>query len=184
VTDAFDLPPHIRQILLDAAKALAPLSTEPPPPAIVEALRIFQERLEGVRAAIDQMAASNSVAGVLARQQAAMAQIAASFATTHQVPVPTAEELAEADKRLRTQVLPETSEEELEKAVAGIADDPEKVKLAAFLTNLVEQATGVPGSAPWVVFLLVFCIAVKVDPDVVGALAFAYVIMQDVRRDK
>jgi hypothetical protein len=100
---------------------------------------------------------------------------------------PTAAELAAADKTLRTRVLPETSDEELAEAVAGIASDPEKVELAALLTKAVEQATGVPGSTPWVVFLLVFCWALKADPNAVGALGLAFAVMammQDKKKGK
>jgi hypothetical protein len=91
--------------------------------------------------------------------------------------LPTAAELAEADETLRTRVVPETSEQELQEAITGIADDPEKIKQAAFLTGLIEKATGIPGSAPWVVFVVVFCMALKADPDVVNAIALALAVL-------
>jgi hypothetical protein len=91
----------------------------------------------------------------------------------------TAEDLARADEALRTRILPETSEEELEDAVSEVTRDPEKVETAAYLADLVRRATGLP--APWAAFVFVFCVAVAMNPDVVGALALAYAVMQDFR---
>jgi hypothetical protein len=180
--DEFDVPPPIRQFVQDFAKVLASLPIEPPPPGIVEALRIFQGRLEGVRAAMDQMAAFNSVAGIQARQQAAVAQMALSFAATHQVPVPTAGELAETDEALRTRILPETSQEELQEAASEVIRDPEKLELIALLKWAIDQATGVPGSSLWVVFVFAFYVCVKMhaDPVTSAGTALALVaLMQD-----
>ena len=78
-------------------------------------------------------------------------------------------------------MVPETSEEELEKAVSAIPADLEQVELAAFLLRLIDQATGVQGSAPWVVFVVVFWMAMKMNPDMVGALALAYAVALGVK---
>ena len=177
MTDAFDLPPGMRRFIQDTARAMAALPPFPPiPPEVVRALQALQPHMASVRAAVDQMAAFNSTAGIDARQRAAFAEMAASFTATHQLPVPTADDLVETDEALRTRVVPETSEEELEKAVSEIPADPKKVELAALLTRLIDQATGVRGSTPWVVFVVAFWVAMTMNPDVVGALALAYAV--------
>jgi len=43
-------------------------------------------------------------------------------------------------------VLPETTEEELQEAVYGIPADPEKAKLAAFLTGVLQRVQAVSTS--------------------------------------
>jgi len=171
------LPPEVLRSIQETARALAVLQNVPPPKEVARLAAALRPTVAALMT-IRQMAVSSSVAGIQLRQQAAYAEMVAAFAATHQVPVPTAEELAETDAALRTQVLPETSEEELAEAVTGIADDPEKVKLAAFLSEVIDQLTGIPGSAPWVKFVVVFWLAMKLNPDVVGALALAYALVQ------
>jgi hypothetical protein len=151
------------------AELLASLPrTEPPPLLITQTARSVRPYLVGMAAAM------KSADMIYTRDFPD--RFAWLAVQVKRPPVPTAEELAEADKALRTQVLPETSEEELQEAVTGIANDPEKARLAASWADLIEKATGVPGSAPWVVFLLVFCWALKADPDVVNALALALAV--------
>jgi hypothetical protein len=113
-----------------------------------------------------------------------MDDIQAMLSDTSVWRVPTAVELAEADQALRTQVLPQTTGDELQEAVSRIPADPTKLELAAVLTRLAEQATGVPGSAPWVVFLVVFCVALRTDPDVVGAVAVALAVLALMQNSK
>jgi hypothetical protein len=100
---------------------------------------------------------------------------------------PTAANLAEADSTLRFQVLPETTEEELQQAVSEIPADPEKLKLVAFLSKAIDEATGVQGSSPWVVFVLAFYICLKINPDPVTSLGTAIavaVLMQSAKPGK
>jgi hypothetical protein len=151
------------------AELLASVQGMEPPP------RLIFEAAQSVRPYIDNITAAMKNADLIHT-----ADLGDRFAwlavEVKDYPGPTAAELAGANKTLRTEVLPETSGAELEKAVSGIANDPKKVELAAFLTKLVESATGIPGSAPWVVFLIVFCVALKTDPDVVGAVALALAV--------
>jgi hypothetical protein len=176
------IPEWVQRYIAETARlAQSVPHVEPLPAEVIRTVQALRPYIDNVVAAMDQLAVFNSVTGIQARQQAAMAAIVESFGTTHRLPVPTARELAEAEAELRARVVPETSEEELQKAVAEIPADPEKVKLAAFLAEVIRKATGLP--APWVVFVVVFCLAVKMNPDEVGALALAYAVMQDVRRD-
>jgi hypothetical protein len=90
---------------------------------------------------------------------------------------PTAADLAEADQTLRTQVLPETSPEELQEAASEVIRDPEKLKLIASLREAIDQATGVPGSSPWVVFVVAFCVCLKINPDPVTSAGTALALV-------
>jgi hypothetical protein len=106
-----------------------------------------------------------------------MDRIRAGWAATIQVPVPTAEELAKADQTLRTQVLPETPPEELAEAASKVIRDQEKLELVALLKWAIDQATGVEGSSPWVVFVLAFCVCLKINPDPVTSAGTALALV-------
>lgn len=96
------------------------------------------------------------------------------------LPVPTREELSETETALREHVLPETSEQELQEAVDEIPADPEKLRLAAFLADLLKRAASTTPT-PWAVFVVAFWLALKMNPDVVGALALAFAVMPIVK---
>jgi hypothetical protein len=100
---------------------------------------------------------------------------------TDQLPVPTPEELSEADAELRARVLPGTTEQELQQAFEKIPADPEKRRLIASLNDLLNH---VPAFTPsWLVFVLVFWVAMKMNPDEVGALALAYAVAYNAKTD-
>lgn len=92
------------------------------------------------------------------------------------LPVPTTEELSETSVALREHVLPKTSQKELREAVDAIPADPEKVKLAAFLTGALKEAIST-SPTPWAVFVVVFWVAMQINPVAVGALALAFAVM-------
>jgi hypothetical protein len=98
----------------------------------------------------------------------------------HRLPVPSPEELSETEADLRDRVLPETSGQEVQKAVDEIPADLEKVKLAAFLTDTLKRATSI-SPTPWAVFVATFWLALKMNQDVVGALALAFAVMATVK---
>jgi hypothetical protein len=182
MSDEETYSPAVRQFIENASKLLDSMPrAEPLPPEVAEAARALDPYTEVVQAAMkplmDYLADTSRIDAIGARYEAVFAEMLAALP----LPVPTPQELAEADQALRTRVVPETSEEELQEAVTRIPADSEKVKLAAFLSDVLRNATGLP--APWAAFVLVFCIALTMNPDVVAALAFAYVVMQDVRRD-
>jgi hypothetical protein len=77
-------------------------------------------------------------------------------------------------------VLPETPERELQQAVADVPADPEKLKLAAFLTDVLQRALSV-SPTPWVVFVLVYWAAVRMNAPEVAAAGLAFFVMQDYR---
>jgi hypothetical protein len=106
----------------------------------------------------------------------------ANFADAPRFPVPTPQELSEADAELRARVLPEVPEEALQQAVEKISADPERLKLAAFLADALQRAASI-SPTPWLVFVLVFWVAMKMNPDEVGALALAYAVMGSVKPD-
>lgn len=171
---------HLQQFIAKTAPFLSQFET--PPTGFTELAQSLQPHLDSVKATLDQLAAQNSPAGILARQQDTLARIAASFGSNlHPLPVPTPQELSDAEADLRARVLPEAPEEELQQAVEKIPADPEKLKLAAFLTDLLQRAASI--STPWAVFVLVFWVAMKVNPNEVGALALAYAVMCNVKLD-
>jgi hypothetical protein len=133
---------------------------------LAEALLPFLESVPAPRVQLDPAVGSGAFL------------IAATEWVAASLPVPTNQELSEADAELRARVLPETSEQELVQAVEEIPADPEQLKLAAFLTDLLQRVPPVP--APWIVFVLVFWVAMKMNPNVVGALALAYAVAYNV----
>jgi hypothetical protein len=88
-------------------------------------------------------------------------------------PVPTAKELAETDKTLRTKVLQETTEQELEEAAREVTRDPVKLMRANYLAGMIKRATGLSSFTPWVAFVFIFWICMTLNPAVVGALGTA-----------
>jgi hypothetical protein len=146
---------------------------DPPPPEVIAAERTLQPYTGHLVLAIDQYAAVTVPDGQT--RLAAMWAVAQKRLEARPYPaVPTAEELASIERNLRTRVLPETPGEELAEAVAAIPADPEKVKTAAWLAELVRQTTGLP--APWAAFVFSFGVALALNPDVTGALALAFAV--------
>ena len=172
-------PPSVLVFIQDTRKVLDSLpDIEAPPLLVTQTARALQPFIASMLAATYESAAPNREARYL---DTLYARWQAPATPTHQSRVPTAGELVETDQALRTKVLPKTSEAELQEAVSGLQADPEKLRLAAFLAEVIRKATGLP--APWVVFVFVFCVAVNMNPDVVSALALAYAVMQDTRGD-
>jgi hypothetical protein len=91
-----------------------------------------------IQQTLRQMAELNSAAGILARQQGTMATIAASF---QPLPVPTTQELHEAEVALRTS-LPQAPEQiqEIVQLAESITVDPEQQKLIERMTGTLKQA--------------------------------------------
>jgi hypothetical protein len=87
---------------------------------------------------LSQIAEMNSVSGILARQREALASIAASF---RPLPVPTAQELWEAEAALREK-LPETPAQvkRVEQISETIAADPRQRELIKRVGDVLEQA--------------------------------------------
>jgi hypothetical protein len=147
--------------------------TEAPPAEFTEWIRDLQPSAATVNAAMDRLIDQfGGLDYVIRRNQQTVAVIGAK---PFPLPVPTVEELTEADKALRAEVLPGTSEQEVEEAVAAIPADPEKVKTAALLAELVRRTTGLP--APWAAFVFSFCVALAMNPDVVAALGLAFAVL-------
>jgi hypothetical protein len=155
--------------------AMASMRRREPPAEFTEWIRDLQPSAATVKAAIDllidRLGDRRGGSEYLILQNQRIIAEAKPF----RLPVPTPEELAEADKTLRTEVLPGTSEQEVEKAVAAIPADPEKVKTAALLAELVRRTTGLP--APWAAFVFSFCVALAMNPDVVAALGLAFAVL-------
>jgi hypothetical protein len=180
-------PLSVAEFVQDTSRLIDTMPhTGPPPPVVVSTVQAVRPYAEALRDTTDpakrfrwtQDKGDYSWSAEPPREPLiSIDDLQAMLKDTSVWRVPTAGELAEADQALRTQVLPETTKEALQEAVTGIANDPRKQELAAILTRLAEQATGVPGSAPWVVFLVVFCVALRTDPDVVGAVAVALAVL-------
>jgi hypothetical protein len=83
------------------------------------------------------------------------------------------QQLAETDKTLRTKVLRETTEQELEEAAREVTRDPVKLMRANYLAGMIKRASGVSGFTPWVAFVFIFWICMTLNPTVVGALGTA-----------
>jgi hypothetical protein len=186
MTDEEIFPPYVLQFIQDTSKLLDSLPRiEPPPASVIETAMALHPIIATVRDAMDQ---ATPLSRAQVDEAIAQARLLPGLANVGTAPtgwplVPTAAELAETDKTLRTRVLPETSEEELQKAVSEIPSDPRKLELAAFLADMIERATGVPGSAPWVEFVLAYWIAMKLNPNVVGALALAFAVLAVMKGD-
>lgn len=171
--DDFPLPDDVLQWAAEVSKWAPDTSTLPA--EAIETAQALQPYLGSVKDAIERLAAENSPAGVLARQQDTMARIAASFPATDGLTVPTPEELAETESELLLRALPGVPAEELQVAVEEIPADPEKRDLVAFLTDALQQAASI-SSNPWAVFVIVFWVAMQINPVAVGALALAYAV--------
>jgi hypothetical protein len=150
-----------------------------PPTGFTERLQIVESHFGAVQATLDELARRNSTAGIHDRQRDTFDKIIASFRDAYRLPAPTSQELQETDQALRERVLPEVSEQELQEAVEEIPADPEKLKLAAVLTDLLQRVPPVP--APWLAFVLVFWAAMQMNPDVVSAVALAYAVAVTVK---
>jgi hypothetical protein len=173
------LPEYMRRFIAEAARLAQTLpQVELPPPQVLQTAQALQPQIAAVEAAMERMAAANTVTGTLAGQQDTFAKIAESFAAIRRLPVPTARELSEAEAALRIHVLPEAPEQDVQEAIAEISDDPEKLKLAVMLTDLLQRAISV-SPMPWLVFVLVFWVAMKLNSPEVAALALAYTVMRD-----
>jgi len=177
--DEVVLPEYMERFIAETDRwAKSVLHVEPPPAEVIRTVQALQPQIDGVMAAMEQLAATSSVAGILARQQESFARMAESFAATYRLPVPTPQELSEADVALRARVLPGTTDQELQEAVAEIPADPEKLKLAAFLIDVLRRAASI-SPTPYAVFVLVFWVAMKMDAKEIAALALAYTVMRD-----
>lgn len=143
---------------------------DPPPPEVVRAAQAVRPYADTVRAAL-QLADMTSV-----KEVGGQLVWVVSEAKTYQVPVPTAADLAGADQTLRTQLL-DTTDQELQDAVSKIPSDPEKVNQVAFLYGLIEKTTGVKGSGPWVVLVLVYWLCTTMNPTTVTSLGTALAVV-------
>jgi hypothetical protein len=124
-------PEYVRRFIAETAQVLdSRPRIEPLPPEVIEGLRTLQPYTDAVRAAIEHLAVTNSLAGIQARQQDTFARIAESFAATQRLPVPTPRELSEAEAALRARVQPETPEqaEAVANAVSEVTARPERKK--------------------------------------------------------
>lgn len=156
--DGFVIAPEVRKIIVHARQAeltglgepfaqdFARRIVEP----LTAALQPHMEELARIQAVLAvaatrqlqgvlrQMAESNGVSGILARQQDAMARVAASF---RPLPVPTPQELHEAELALLRN-LPETPRQikEVGQFAESIADDAEKRKLIENMIGALKKA--------------------------------------------
>jgi len=153
-----------------------------PPAEFIEKAEELQPQLRFVRARLEQLLVDSNTAAYLALHEHTFASLQTNFAPTRLLIAPTPEELSLAEETLREHVLAEVSDQELEQAVAEIPDDPEKLKLVAFLTDALKQAVSTREKR-WLAFVLVFWLAMRMKPEVVGALALAFAVMCLVKPD-
>src|SRR5258708_6542117 len=135
-----EIPPVILRKLADGLRGIQPLADQIRP-LTESAARISESlrpQMDAVRVALDQMAGSNSIGGVMARQREAMAAIQSRFTDW---PVPAPAELEEARASLQRN-LPETPEqvEEIGQRAATIEADSEQRSLIERMTGALKQA--------------------------------------------
>jgi hypothetical protein len=151
---------------------------ELPPTGFTKLAQALEPDLGSVSATLDQWIRANRRAeeGVTGRQRRNSAdRVREPFEVAYDLPIPTQQELEKTDADLRARVLPGAPEQELRQAVEKIPAEPEKLNLAATLTNALKYASSI--STPWVVFVLVYWMATKLNADEVGALALAFAVM-------
>jgi len=121
------------QRLMRQVQGLAPLAEK-----ATTFAQSIQPYWPAIQRTLRQMAELNSAAGILARQQDTMATIAASF---QPLPVPTPQELHEAEVALRAR-LPQTPEQTQKVAQVAelITTNPEQQKLIERMTGTLKQA--------------------------------------------
>ncbi len=137
--NAMDLyEPFSRQLASQVAEMIASLQPDLRP--LHEAVQqiAYSGIGEAIQPILRQIAEMNSIGGILARQREAMASIAASFQL---LPVPTAQELWEAEAAFREN-FPETPEqiEQAEQLSETITADPRQRELIKRVVDTLEHA--------------------------------------------
>jgi len=168
-----DLPLASVSIYIDEAVLQWLARPEIPPDRFTELAEAIEPYLAPAKAAIDL--------GVRASRRGTRLLQYGPNEIRFPLPVPTAEELEKKDADLRARLLPEAPEQELQQAVWRLRQDPKKLNLAVILTNALKRAA--PILTPWLVFVLVYWLATKLNADEVGALALAFAVMLGAKPD-
>jgi hypothetical protein len=142
-----------------------------------ELLQPHLAHFNAVSQTIRQMTQDMRIQGIYARQQATFEAIAASFpAVTVRLPVPTTQQLWDAERQLQ-EIDPDDEEqvEAIAEAVAELPQDAEKLGMVTALNELLRQIK-TAATNRYAVFLFVFALALLINPVVVSAFALAYAV--------